>query len=268
MDQWRDELLHSDVKGKNPFKDPRVREAFALAIDELAIASRIMRGQAHPTWMMWGPGISGYDAALDVRPKPDPARARQLLAAAGYPQGFSLGMDCPNDRYVNDEAICTAIVAMLARIGVKVDLNAMSKVRYFSKIGPPAYDTDFYLLGWTPATYDAHNVLYNVIATRDLPQGEVNYAGYSNADVDELTRRIATEQDISKRTEMIHDVAGIVQRDVGYIPLHQQVISWAARSNNRDRAARRQLFSPALRDGEVAAATPLGSLAPSRPRVR
>ena len=231
MDQWRDELLRSNVKGKNPLKDARVREAMALAIDEGAIASRIMRNQAHPTWLMWGPGVGGYDAAQDVRPKPDPARARHLLAEAGYPDGFSLGMDCPNDRYVNDEAICTAVVAMLARVGVKVDLTAQTKVRFFSKIQAPGYDTDFYMLGWTPTTYDAHDVLYNLVATRHLPQGEVNYGGYSNPAIDALTDKIAVELDQQKRMSLIAEAASVLQRDWGYIPLHQQMLAWATRSN-------------------------------------
>jgi peptide/nickel transport system substrate-binding protein len=231
MDQWRDELLRSDIKGKNPLKDQRVRLAFALAIDETAIAARVMRGQARPTWLMWGPGVNGFDPALNTRPTTDPIRAKQLLAEAGYPDGFSLGMDCPNDRYVNDEAICTAVVAMLARIGVKVDLTAQTKARFFNKIAAPGYDTDFYLVGWTPNTYDAHNVLYNLIATRNLPQGETNYGGYSNPRVDALTARIATETGPAARTAMIAEAARIVQQDVGYIPLHQQVIAWAARSN-------------------------------------
>ena len=206
-------------------------EAMALAIDEGAIASRIMRGQAHPTWLMWGPGVDGYDAAQDVRPKPDPARARQLLAEAGYPDGFNLSMDCPNDRYVNDEAICTAVVAMLARVGIKVDLTAQTKVRFFSKIQAPGYDTDFYMLGWTPTTYDAHDVLYNLVATRRLPQGEVNYGGYSNPAVDALTDKIAVELDQQKRMALIEEAAAVLQRDWGYIPLHQQMLAWAARSN-------------------------------------
>ncbi len=231
MDQWRDQLLRSNIKGKNPLKDKRVRMAFALAIDEPAIAARVMRGQAHPTWEMWGPGVNGYNAALDVRPKADPIRAKQLLAEAGYPDGFSMSMDCPNDRYVDDEQICTAIVAMLARIGVKVDLTAQTKARFFNKIAAPAYDTDFYLLGWTPNTYDAENVLYNLIASRNLPQGEVNYGGYSNPKIDALTAKIAVETDPAKRDAMINDTIRILQQDVGYIPLHQQVIAWAARSN-------------------------------------
>ena len=230
LDQWRDQLPSSDVKGRNPLKDRRVREAFALAIDEPAIAARVMRGQARPTWLMWGPGVHGYDPQQDVRPKADPARARQLLAEAGYPRGFHITLDCPNDRYVEDEEICTAVVTMLARIGVKVNLLAQNKLKFFTKIQGPAYDTDFYLLGWTPSTYDAQNVLYNVVATRKLPQGEVNYAGYSNPEVDELTARIAVETDEAKRDAMIRAAAAIVQADFGYIPLHQQRLAWAAKS--------------------------------------
>jgi peptide/nickel transport system substrate-binding protein len=142
-----------------------------------------------------------------------------------------MSMDCPNDRYVNDEAICTAIVAMLARIGVKVDLTAQTKIRFFSKIQAPTYDTDFYMLGWTPATYDAHNALYNLIATRKLPQGEVNYGGYSNAEIDDLVATIGVEADPAKRTAMIQKATAILQKDFGYIPLHQQMIAWAARKN-------------------------------------
>jgi hypothetical protein len=119
MDQSRDELLESNVKGKNPFKDKRVRQAFYQAIDEDAIASKVMRGFAHRTALMVGPGVNGYDPTLEKRYPYDPAAAKKLLAEAGYPDGFQVGFDCPNDRYVNDEAICQAVVAMLAKIGVK-----------------------------------------------------------------------------------------------------------------------------------------------------
>jgi peptide/nickel transport system substrate-binding protein len=231
LDQSRDELLSSDVKGRNPLRDVRVREAFVLAIDEQAIAARVMRGQARPSWEMWGPGINGFNPALDHRPAADPARARALMAEAGYPDGFTITLDCPNDRYVNDEAICTAIVPMLARIGVKVTLNARTKAKYFSEIGPPAYRTDFYLLGWTPTTYDAHNALYNLVIARKLPRGEINYGGYASPEIDRLTDRIAAETDPASRQQMIDAAAAVLQRDHGYIPLHQQVLAWAARSN-------------------------------------
>jgi peptide/nickel transport system substrate-binding protein len=231
FDVWRDELASSDVKGKNPFKDVRVRQAFSLAIDEDLIASKVMLGLAHPTWLMWGPGVNGYDPKLDVRPKPDLAKAKALMAAAGYPNGFKVAFDCPNDRYVMDEQICTAISSMLARIGVKVDLLAQTKAKYFAKILAPKYDTDFYLLGWTPATYDAHNVLYSLLGTRSGGRGEVNVSGYSNPVLDDLIQKIGEETDEAKRNGLIDDAAKILQTDLPTVPLHQQVIVWAAKKS-------------------------------------
>jgi peptide/nickel transport system substrate-binding protein len=227
----REELPSSDIKGKNPFRDPKVREAVALAIDETAITSRVMLGLGHPTWEMWGQGVNGYDPALDVRPKADPARAKALLAEAGYKDGFRIGLDCPNDRYVMDEQICTAMVSMLARAGIKVDLNAQTKTKFFTKILSPAYDTDFYMLGWTPATYDAHNVLYTLLGTRNGKRGEVNVGGYSNPALDALTEQIGLETDQTKRAAMIRQSIEILQKDLPTIPLHQQVIVWAAKKN-------------------------------------
>ncbi len=227
----RDELPSSDVKGKNPLRDVRVRQAMQLAIDETAITSRVMLGLGHPTGEMWGPGANGYDAALDVHPKADPVKAKALLAEAGYSNGFRLGMDCPNDRYVMDEQICTAIVSMMARIGVKVDLNAQTKSKFFNKINAPNYDTDFYMLGWTPATYDAHNVLYTLLGTRNGKRGEVNDGGYSNAALDTLIDKIGVETEQAKRDDMIRQSIEILQKDVATIPLHQQVIVWAAKKN-------------------------------------
>ncbi len=231
MNELGTELPTSNIKGKNPLKDVRVRRAFALAINEDAIAKRVMMGLAHPAWMMWGPGVNGYDADIDVRPKSDPEEAKKLLAEAGYPNGFTIGMDCPNDRYVMDEQICTAIVSMLARIGVKVNLNAQTKSKYFAKTGSPKYDTDFYLLGWTPATYDANNALYALLGTRNGQRGEINNGGYSNPKLDSLIEQIGVEQDAKKRDAMIDEAAEIVQKDVADIPLHQQVIVWAMKKS-------------------------------------
>ena len=239
VDQSRDELLFSNVKGRNPFKDVRVRRAFALAIDEDAIVKRVLRGMGRPTWLMYGPGVNGYESSLDNRSAVDPAKAKSLLAEAGYPDGFQVKLDCPNDRYVMDEQICTAIAAMLARIGVKVDVYDLTKVKFFSEIGYPNYQTSFYLLGWTPGTYDAHNAFYSLIASRN-PQGrgQGNAGGYSNPRVDELTEAMAHELDKEKRQELINEASKIVQDEVAFIPLHQQVVVWAARNGI-------ELFQPA-----------------------
>jgi peptide/nickel transport system substrate-binding protein len=232
FDQSRDQLLKSDVQGRNPFKDTRVRRAFVHAIDVEAIRSRVMRGQARPTWQMVGPGINGFDEDLDkARPRVDLEAARRLLAEAGYPNGFGVTMDCPNDRYVNDEAICQAVTAMLARIGVRVNLVAQTRARFFAEILGPRYNTSFYLLGWTPATYDAHNALFNLMATRQGNQGQFNVGGYSNPRVDELTARIAVEVNPAERNRMIAEAFRIHAEEVGHIPLHQQQVIWAAKAN-------------------------------------
>jgi peptide/nickel transport system substrate-binding protein len=165
-----------------------------------------------------------------TRAKFDAAAAKALLAEAGYPNGFEVGMDCPNDRYVNDGPICQAVVGMLARIGVKVNLNAQPKGQYFAKVlKPGGYNTAFYLLGWTPGTSDAHNVLFDIMGCRDNPassRGEANVAGYCSKKLDALTDKILVEADKAKRDAMIKEAFQIGIDDFGYIPLHQQALAW------------------------------------------
>jgi peptide/nickel transport system substrate-binding protein len=230
MDQSRDELLYSNVKGKNPFKDIRVREAFYKAIDIEAIKNRVMRGLSTPSALMIAPQL--YALSKDfTRPKYDPDSAKKLLTEAGYPDGFEVTMDCPNDRYVNDAAICQAVVGMLARIGVKIDLLAQPKALYFGKVlKPGGYKTSFYMLGWTPASMDSHNVLHDILGCRDDPKdatrGEANLGGYCNKDVDALADKVLVETDTAKRDQLIKQAFEIVNKDYAYIPLHQQSLSW------------------------------------------
>ena len=230
MDQKRDELQFSSVKGKNPFKDKRVRQAVFQAIDIEAIKSRVMRGASTPTALMIAPGIKGFVSDLNKRLAHDTEGAKKLLAEAGYPSGFEVGMNCPNDRYVNDGEICQAVAANLARVGIKVNLQAESKATYFPKI--LRRDTSFYLLGWTPGTYDAHNALSNLMATpTDKGQGQFNLGSYSNAKLDELTLKVQSETDQAKRNAMIAEAFKLHADDIGHIPLHQQALAWAMKKN-------------------------------------
>jgi peptide/nickel transport system substrate-binding protein len=230
MDQKRDELLFSSVKGKNPFKDKRVRQAFYQAIDIETIKTRVMRGASTPTALMVGPGVSGFQPDMNKRLPYDVEASKKLLADAGYPNGFEVTMNCPNDRYVNDAAICQAVAANLARVGVKINLQTETKNTYFPKI--LRRDTSFYLLGWTPSTSDAHDSLYNLMATpTDKGQGQYNLGAYSNAKFDELTAKIQVETDKAKRNAMMREAFKIHQDDIGHIPLHQQALAWAYGKN-------------------------------------
>jgi peptide/nickel transport system substrate-binding protein len=213
--------------GKNPFLDVRVRKAFYQAIDIEAIHRVVMRKASKPTGLMIAEGINGFQPDMNKRFPYDPAAARKLLADAGYAKGFPVTFDCPNDRYVNDEAICLAIVPMLKRIGIDAKLNAQTKSLHFEKIGRKQdYNTSFYMLGWTPGSYDAHNPLVQLMSLDGEGQGTWNSGRYSNPRIEELTDLIGGETDVNKRNEMIREAFKIHQDEVGHIPLHQQALAW------------------------------------------
>jgi peptide/nickel transport system substrate-binding protein len=222
-------LLYSNVKGKNPFKDIRVREAFYKAVDIELIKNRVMRGLSTPSALMIAPQLFKLSGDF-ARPKFDPEGAKKLLTEAGYPDGFEVTMDCPNDRYVNDAAICQAVVGMLARIGIKINLLAQPKAQYFAKVlKPGGYQTSFYMLGWTPATSDSQNVLYDIMGCRDEPKsnrGEANLGGYCNKKMDAIADNVLLETDAAKRDLLIKEAFEIAAKDYGYIPLHQQALAW------------------------------------------
>ncbi len=233
FDTSRDELLFSDVKGKNPLKDVRVRKAMYQAIDIDAIHKKIMRGASWPAALMIGSNINGFDPELNKRFPFDPEESKRLLAEAGYPEGFSIVLDTPNDRYVNDESISQAVAAMLSKVGIKCKLNAQTRSKHFAKIA--SMDTSFYLLGWAPMSFDMHNTYFNNVMTNGTTisnpqpgQGNWNCGNYSNPEVDKLINAMTSEIDPAKRQEIVSKAMKIHKDDVGHIPLHQQALSWGA----------------------------------------
>lgn len=224
MDQKRDELLYSNVKGKNPFKDKRVRQAFYQAIDIEGIKKTVMRGASNPSAQLVGPGINGFQPEMKRLPY-DVEAAKKLMAEAGYANGFEVSMNCPNDRYVNDGRICQTVAANLSRINVKINLQAETKGTYFPKV--LRRDTSFYMLGWTPATYDAHNAMNAIMrCVDDKGAGQFNLGAYCNPKVDELTLKVQAETDKDKRNAYIKEAFDLHAADVGHIPLHQQALAW------------------------------------------
>lgn len=221
MDQSSPELRSSDATGRNPFADPRVREAMNLAVDRAAIRDHVMEGMSVPAGALTPQAVHGVTPAVDAPAPFDPERARALLAEAGYPDGFAVTLDCPNDRYINDERICRAVAGMYARVGVRVTVDAQPKARHFPKVNEAR--SDFYLLGWGTPTLDSAFVLEHLVAG----PGPWNATGYAPETLARLVRDAGRETDPGKRDALLAEAWAMVRRDLPYVPLHHQVIAWA-----------------------------------------
>ena len=225
-----DEELHSgSVKGKNPFKDIRVRKAVYHAIDIQAIHKKIMRGLSKPIGLLYPEGVNGYNPKDNVRLPYDLEKAKSLMKEAGYEKGFAVDFYCPTDRYMNDEKIATALTAMLAKIGIKLNVYAQTKSKFFQDIY--ALKSDVNLFGWLASTYDAHDALSALAATRKPgAHGEFNQGRYSNLEYDALVVKIRSETNHEKRNQMISEASKILQRDVANVPLHQQALVYGSKN--------------------------------------
>jgi peptide/nickel transport system substrate-binding protein len=228
FNQAPNEPISSNIKGKNPLKDVRVRKALYYAIDIDSIQKRIMRGMSRNAGLYVAPEIPGFHPDLNTRLPYDPSAAKKLLVEAGYPEGFEIGLDCPNDLYINDEAISQAITSMWARIGVKAHLTAQPSGVYMKK--SMAGTVDVWMLGWaTEPMLDSFSILAQVLSSKRDKYGVRNPGGYGNPRVDELIDKIAVELDETKRLKMIYETFAIVREDIPIIPLHQQPLTWALR---------------------------------------
>ena len=230
MDQFREELVGSNIKGKNPLKDLRVRQALNMAIDADAITRVTMRGLGQPTNALVAPQVAGWNESIHKRPPVDVARAQKLLADAGYKDGFEVDFACPNNRYINDEEICQAVTAMWSRIGVKAKLRTLPLVTYFPMI--QRYEASIYMLGWGVPTFDALYSLQSLVRTVGTGgDGNYNVGRYSNPKLDAVIDRIKTETDPYIRPRLLTEALQMASDDVSHIVLHNQIIPWAMKKN-------------------------------------
>lgn len=231
MDQGRDELLYSSVKGKNPFKDLRVRRALYQAIDIDTIKTKLMNGQAFPTGAVVPSPLGSFnDPEVEKRLPYDLDAAKKLMSDAGYADGFEVTLDCPNNRYINDERICQTLASMWARLNVRVRVNAMPKSTYFPKL--EKLDTSMYMLGWGGSITDPETTFTPIYRNRaPAGVGFYNYGNFKDDELDALAAASSRETDPAKRKELIKKVFLRHNEQVHHIPLHRQFIPWAARSN-------------------------------------
>jgi peptide/nickel transport system substrate-binding protein len=235
LDQFRDDSpFITGTSGKNPLKDQRVRKAISKAINRPAIVEKVMEGVAIPAGQLLPEGFFGVSAKLKPE-KHDPDAAKKLLADAGYPNGFGLTLHGPNDRYINDAKICQAIGQMLTRVGIDTKVETMPRSVYFSKAsrgGPgksPAFT--FILVGWGAGTGEASSPLKSLLHTYDKARGfgASNRGRYSNPEMDKLVEQALATVDDAKRDKLLQQATEIAIEDLGIIPLHYQVNTWATR---------------------------------------
>ncbi len=227
MDQFREKTPY--VKGKNPFLNVKVRKAIYYGINEDAIIKYVMNGFAFPAGQYHPKEVFGYDPSIK-RPKYNPEKAKQLLKEAGYPNGFEVTLDSPNDRYVNDEQIAQAIAASLAKIGIRVKVNALPKATFFPKTD--RLDTSFFLIGWASTDGDGSSFLDGIVHSYDKEKGygRYNRGRYHNPEVDKLIEQSDYTLDPKKRLALMQKAQRIaLLQDQNIIPLHFQVDLYAAK---------------------------------------
>ena len=215
---------------ENPLRDLRVRKAISMAINREAIAAKVMEGLAAPAGQTVPEGWFGHNPALMVETY-DPEGAKQLLAEAGYPDGFGITIHGPNNRYVNDSKICQAVGQMLARIGLKVEVDTMPKSVFFSKVRVPNVEFSFGLLGWGNSPYPASGHIGLMHSyDKDKGTGAYNRAGYANPEYDAAIQKAVSTVDDAERERLEQAAVEIAMGDVALIPMHVQFTIAAARA--------------------------------------
>ena len=213
---------------KNPLLDPKVRQAMWHAIDMETIKKRVMRDKSRNTGTLVAPPVPGYAKENDTVLAYDTNKAKALLAEAGFPNGFKVKLNCPNDRYINDEQTCVAIAAMWTRAGIQTELQTESRATYFPRQDRGEFDVS--MVGWaTLPPMDGFSVLSSLLAAQKDGYGGSNSGTYANPKIEELTRQSAQELDETKRRAMLVEALKVAHDDVAYIPLHQQPVAWAVR---------------------------------------
>lgn len=211
---------------KNPFLDIRVREAIDLAIDRNALAEVAMEGLGKAVNQMVTPSIFGFNKALPPR-EYNPAKAKQLLAAAGYPNGFKMQFSFTKDRLPGDTQVGTSIAQMLAAIGIDATPNAQPAAVFFPARTRGEFSAS--MSGWGTLTGEAHYTLSSLAHSNDPAKkmGAFNVLGYKNDEMDKLLQIAAVEMDEAKRRKALEDANALVLKDRQRLPIVAVGSAWA-----------------------------------------
>jgi peptide/nickel transport system substrate-binding protein len=223
LDQGSAELRSSNIEGRNPFKDKRVREAMAYAIDMGSPLHDLMGDLFIPAGMIAAPGVNGFAPDLDQPLARDPERAKALLAEAGYPDGFSLTLDCTGDWGDDEIAECEAAARQLSEVGIMVAIDWLSNDELDAKVHTRR-ESDFYING-RHMDPDSERTLRELFHS----QGNGNAGGYANPRVDELIERIEGEMVTYARDAYLEEAWRIVTDDLVYLPIRHGVSVFAMR---------------------------------------
>jgi ABC-type transport system substrate-binding protein len=211
---------------KGPFKDPRVRQALNYAVNKASIVKDVVDGYATVADSVIPPGVWGY-AKIGAYPF-DPAKARKLLAQAGYPNGFEFTLWTPVGRYLMDKQMAEAIQAQMAAVGVKMKIQTWDFQALMSEVKKGQFDS--VLLGWSASSADADQAMYPVFESTQWPPNS-NRALYKNAMVDKLLNGARKETNPIKRAQMYKDAQKQIMADAPWITLCYPKQSVAFRYN-------------------------------------
>jgi peptide/nickel transport system substrate-binding protein len=213
---------------KNPLLDLRVRQALSLAINRQGLAERVQQGAAEATGQWMPPGAFGYNPDVGVPPH-DVAKARALLAEAGYPQGFRITLHASNDRYPADAQTAQAVAQMWSRIGVNTSVEAMPFATYLTRLAKQEYS--IVQNSWGSTTGEAGSVLLNIVHSFDAPKrlGASNDTRYNNPALDAKIEEALSTMDPAERERRVAAAVAESVRDLALIPMVLFKNAWAAR---------------------------------------
>ncbi|WP_227396434.1 ABC transporter substrate-binding protein [Jeotgalibacillus aurantiacus] len=202
---------------REPFDDPKVRQAMNHAIDRQAIVDAFFEGRAEVAKNPMPPVIAGYNDEIEGY-EYDPEKAKQLLEEAGLGDGFEMelwAMPVPRPYMPDGQKVAEAIQSNLADVGITAEIVTYEWATYLEKARMG--EADAFLLGWTGDNGDADNFLYVLLDQDNI--GSNNYTYYENQEVHDLLIQAQSETDEDARNQLYMEAQELIHADAPWVPL-------------------------------------------------